>query len=72
MGAGLMTAGIVMDGSQDNKHDRSDLHFFQNILMNGGVCGRRAFFGRFMLRAFGVPTTARHRAPCRDRTRPAT
>ena len=46
-------------GSQDNKHDRSDLQFFQNILMNGGVCGRRAFFGRFLLRAFGVPTTAR-------------
>jgi len=46
-------------GSQDNKHDRSDLQFFQNILMNGGVCGRRAFFGRFILRAFGVPTTAR-------------
>jgi len=35
------------------------LQFFQNILMNGGVCGRRAFFGRFMLRAFGIPTTAR-------------
>ncbi len=46
-------------GSQDNQHDRSDLQFFQNILMNGGVCGRRAFFGRFLLRAFGVPTTAR-------------
>ncbi|MEC8653658.1 MAG: hypothetical protein VXY92_13970 [Planctomycetota bacterium] len=46
-------------GSQDNHHDRSDVQFFQNILMNGGVCGRRAFFGRFLLRAFGVPTTAR-------------
>lgn len=46
-------------GSQDNKYDRDDLQFFQNILMNGGVCGRRAFFGRFILRAFGVPTTAR-------------
>jgi hypothetical protein len=46
-------------GSQDNKHDRSELQFFQNILMNGGVCGRRAFIGRFTLRAFGVPTTAR-------------
>jgi hypothetical protein len=46
-------------GSEDNKYDRDDLQFFQNILMNGGVCGRRAFFGRFMLRAFGVPTTAR-------------
>jgi len=46
-------------GSQDNKYDKPELQFFQNILMNGGVCGRRAFFGRFMLRAFGVPTTAR-------------
>jgi len=31
----------------------------QNILMNGGICGRRAFFGRFILRSFGIPTTAR-------------
>jgi len=46
-------------GSQDNKYDKPELQFFQNILMNGGVCGRRAFFGRFILRAFGVPTTAR-------------
>ncbi len=46
-------------GSQDNQFDRPDLQFFQNILMNGGVCGRRAFFGRFILRAHGVPTTAR-------------
>ncbi len=46
-------------GSQDVRHDRDDLQFFQNILMNGGVCGRRAFIGRFVLRAFGIPTTAR-------------
>jgi len=46
-------------GSQYNKFDKPELQFFQNILMNGGVCGRRAFFGRFMLRAFGIPTTAR-------------
>jgi hypothetical protein len=46
-------------GSQDNKYDKPELQFFQNILMNGGVCGRRAFFGRFVLRAFGIPTTAR-------------
>ena len=46
-------------GSQWNKYDRDELQFFQNILMNGGICGRRAFFGRFILRAFGVPTTAR-------------
>jgi len=46
-------------GSQDNKYDRDDLQFFQNILKNGGICGRRAFIGRFILRAFGNPTTAR-------------
>ncbi len=49
----------VQYGSQDNKYDKPELQFFQNILMNGGVCGRRAFFGRFILRAFGIPTTAR-------------
>lgn len=46
-------------GSQDVPYDQDDLHFFQNILKNGGICGRRAFFGRFILRAFGVPTIAR-------------
>jgi len=49
----------VKYGSQDNKYDKPELQFFQNILMNGGVCGRRAFFGRFILRSFGIPTTAR-------------
>lgn len=49
----------VRYGSQDVKYDRPELQNYQNILMNGGVCGRRAFFGRFILRAFGVPTTAR-------------
>lgn len=49
----------VKYGSGDNKYDQPDLQFFQNILKNGGVCGRRAFFGRFILRAFGIPTTAR-------------
>ena len=49
----------VRYGSGDVKYDRPELQFFQNILMNGGICGRRAFFGRFILRAFGVPNTAR-------------
>ncbi|MDP6544944.1 MAG: SUMF1/EgtB/PvdO family nonheme iron enzyme [Phycisphaerae bacterium] len=49
----------VKYGSGDNKYDRPELQFFQNILMNGGVCGRRAFFGRFMLRAWGIPTIPR-------------
>lgn len=46
-------------GSQDNKFDQDELQFFQNILKNGGICGRRAFIGRFLLRAFGVPVTGR-------------
>ncbi|WP_346189076.1 hypothetical protein [Rubritalea halochordaticola] len=46
-------------GSQDNQYDKDELQFYQNILMNGGICGRRAFIGRFILRAFGIPTTAR-------------
>ena len=49
----------VKYGSQDNKKDRPTLQRYQNIIMNGGVCGRRAFFGRFILRSFGVPTLAR-------------
>lgn len=49
----------VKYGSGDVKYDRPELQKYQNILMNGGVCGRRAFIGRFSLRAFGIPTTAR-------------
>ena len=49
----------VKYGSQDQKNDDPALGFYQNIINTGGVCGRRAFFGRFILRAFGVPTLAR-------------
>ena len=49
----------VRYGSQENKNDKPELQFYQNILMNGGICGRRAFFGRFILRSFGVPTVAK-------------
>ncbi len=45
--------------SQFVGEDRPELMFMQNVLANGGICGRRAFFGRFVLRAFGIPTTAR-------------
>ena len=27
--------------------------------MEGGVCGRRAFFGRFILQSFGIPSVPR-------------
>jgi len=29
---------------------------FQQLINGGGKCGPRAFFGRFMLRSFGIPT----------------
>jgi hypothetical protein len=41
------------------KSDLPERQFMENILANGGICGRRAFFGRFILRAFGVPAAAR-------------
>jgi hypothetical protein len=43
-------------GSQDVKYDLPSLQNYQNIIKDGGVCGRRAFFGRFILRSFGIPT----------------
>ena len=49
----------VRYGSQNVKDDVPSLQSSQNIIKNGGVCGRRAFFGRFILRAFGIPTVAR-------------
>lgn len=35
--------------------DLDSLNFFQNICKNGGICGRRAFFGRYVVQAFGLP-----------------
>ena len=46
----------VKYGSQCVKDDLPSLHSYQNIPKDGGVCGRRAFFGRFILRCFGIPT----------------
>ena len=54
----LVTSDVKY-GSGDVKYDRPELQKYQNILMNGGVCGRRAFIGRFILRSFGIPTIAR-------------
>lgn len=42
-------------GSQNVKYDDPSLQQFQNIICNGGICGRRAFFGRFILQSFGIP-----------------
>ena len=49
----------VKYGSQDQTNDSPSLGFYQNIINTGGVCGRRAFFGRFILRSFGIPCLAR-------------
>lgn len=46
----------VLYGSKNVKDDLPSLQQYQNIIKNGGVCGRRAFFGRFLLRSFGIPT----------------
>ena len=43
-------------GSQNVKNDRPSLQAYQNIIKDGGVCGRRAFLGRFILKSFGIPT----------------
>jgi hypothetical protein len=43
-------------GSQNVQYDLPSLHKYQNIILNGGVCGRRAFFGRYILQCFGIPT----------------
>ena len=56
------SAAVTSDvkyGSQNVKDDLPTLQPYQNIIKNGGVCGRRAFFGRFILRSFGMPTAAR-------------
>lgn len=42
-------------GSQNVKDDLPSLHKYQNIIRNGGICGRRAFFGRYILSSFGIP-----------------
>ena len=46
----------VKYGSQNVKDDLPSLQNYQNIINNGGVCGRRAFFGRFISQSFGIPT----------------
>jgi predicted nucleic acid-binding Zn-ribbon protein len=46
----------VKYGSQEVSEDLPTLQTYQNIINNGGVCGRRAFFGRFISQSFGIPT----------------
>lgn len=52
----------VKYGSADQKNDLPSMQKYQNMINTGGVCGRRAFFGRYILRCFGIPTLARPQA----------
>jgi hypothetical protein len=56
--SGMVRTNVLYGGSR-TRQDRPELQNYQNILMNGGICGRRAFFGRFILRCFGIPSAAR-------------
>ena len=49
----------VKYGSGHVTLDRGEQFAGQNIIQNGGVCGRRAGMGRFAVRSFGIPATAR-------------
>jgi hypothetical protein len=55
---GMVRTNVIYGGTR-TRQDRPELQNYQNILMNGGICGRRAFFGRFILRCFGIPSAAR-------------
>lgn len=53
--SGAVRTDVAYRHSQEYK-DTDSLEFFQNIIKNGGICGRRAFFGRFIVKSFGLPT----------------
>jgi len=55
---GVVSSNIP-NSSARVKFDRPELSGAQNVLMNAGICGRRAFFGQFIARAFGVPAVKR-------------
>ena len=56
--SGAVRTDVAYRHSQEYK-DTDSLGFFQNVIKNGGICGRRAFFGRFVLQSFGIPSVPR-------------
>ncbi len=52
--SGLVRTDVAYKHSNEYQ-DLDTLNFFQNICKNGGICGRRAFFGRYVVQAFGLP-----------------
>lgn len=53
--SGVVRTDITYRHSQEYT-DTDTLDLFQNIIRNGGICGRRAFFGRYICKSFGLPT----------------
>jgi hypothetical protein len=53
--SGIVRTDVAYRSSQLLR-DSDSLEFFQNVLKEGGVCGRRGFFGRFIVKSFGLPT----------------
>ena len=53
--SGAVRTDVAYRHSQEYQ-DTDSLQFFQNIIKNGGICGRRGFFGRFICKSFGLPT----------------
>lgn len=52
--SGAVRTDVAYRHSNEYK-DNDSLEFFQNVIKNGGICGRRAFFGRFIVQSFGLP-----------------
>ena len=56
--AGADSVAVRTDVSYQHSQtykDTDSLEFYQNVIKNGGICGRRAFFGRFIVQSFGLP-----------------
>lgn len=70
--SGVVRTDVAYRHSQEYK-DTDSLDFFQNVIKNGGICGRRAFFGRFIVKSFGLPAwgVAQHAHAALGRWTPA-
>lgn len=56
--SGAVRTDVAYKHSQEYV-DTDTLGFFQNVIRNGGICGRRAFFGVFIIKCFGLPSVER-------------
>jgi hypothetical protein len=70
--SGAVRTDVAYRHSQEYT-DTDSLQFFQNIIKNGGICGRRAFFGAYICKSFGLPTwgVAQHAHAALGRWTPA-